>query len=1350
MLPAVILEELIGESPPIAAVREQAARLVGRRTGGGRLPPVLLRGETGTGKGLLARALHAGSSRRDGPFVDVNCAAIPEHLLEAEMFGVERGAFTGADRARPGLFQTAHRGTLFLDEIGLVHGSLQSKLLKVIEDRVVRRLGRTTGEPVDVWILAATSEDLEAAMEARRFRRDLYHRLAVVMLRLPPLRERGADVMLLAEHFLARVCADHGLPPRTFAADAASALRVHPWPGNVRELANVVERAALLSGQGPLTAEALGLDARSVDRAPELASLREGGALREALEAAERGRVLEALEQAGWNLSHAAARLEMPRNTLRYRMERLGLRPPPPSRRQAVLPTAAPAGAAERPAAGRSALPAGGGEHRRLSWLRTDLVAGASGVPAFDTSRALEMIADRIHSFGGEIELLHRTRVIAVFGLEPVEDAPRRTALAALAIQKAAERARRAGTWPWAVTLGLHVHDCALKAAGRGMAVEAESKQAAGAALEALVEPAPPDAVLVSGPAAVFLERRFDLAPVPVTGPGGTAYRLSGPERAGFGLGGRITSLAGRQGELALLESRLASAMSGRGHVVAMIGDAGIGKSRLLFELRRGLATREVTSLEGRCASYTSAIPYFPVLDIVRQVCGITETDASAAIETKVLQTLARLDVAGREVGPYLLQLFGVHRELELRGVNPALMKARTFEAVRQLTLGASRLRPCVIVVEDLHWIDRTSDELLTLLVDSVPAAAILLVATYRPGYQPSWLARSYVTQVALAPLSAGESRTVLDSALARAPLAPDVADLIVRKAEGNPFFLEELARAVDEHAGAVVAGVPDTIQSVLMARIDRLTEEDRRLLQSAAVIGRDVPLAVLEAVAGEAEAVLQRRLRQLQAAEFLHERRPEPDVEYTFRHALTHEVAYGSVPPEQRRALHARAARALLSLSPGTAERRPEIVARHLTAAELPIEAIPYWLSAGRNAIRRSSPVEAISHLGTGLELLAGMGEGRQRDRQELELQLALGPALIMTRGYAAAEVERVHARAGALARSLGEVPQLISASVGALGFHLVRGDQRAAQETAEGLLAIAVQAGSAGLLVEAHFALGVSLHYRGRFDEARAHLEESLALHDPRRDAGHAFEYGLDPRVGSWCYLAYGRALSGDEVTARRHLETALRGAEELDHAFTRGCALHFAGMIHELWRDFAAAREYAEGEVAVAREHRFPFWLGGGTQLCGRVLAVEGRIEEGLALMHEGLTVWKATGAGLALPYYLSHFADAHLSAGHVAPGLAAVAEALAVVERNDERNYAAELHRLRGALLALDPATDHEAAAAFAQAVSLACEQRSRVLARRAGASFAAYLRARGRTVEAASMLEELDRALAPPS
>src|SRR6059036_2803990 len=335
------LADLLGESPGIQAIREKIARLLTRQQNARRLPPVLIEGETGTGKGLLARLIHRAGPRPDGPFVDVNCAAIPETLLEAEMFGFERGAFTDARRAKPGLLQTAHGGTIFLDDVGLLSEGLQAKLLKVLEERTVRRLGSTRDEAIDVWILTATNEDLKSAIQGRRFREDLYHRLAVLTLALPALRERGSDILMLAEHYLARACTDYGVSAKTMAADAQAALAAYSWPGNVRELANLMERVALLSSEPTVTAEALGLPSGvSSKPAPAAAAAPAGSA--SSLDDAVRDRVADVLQQTSWNISRTAALLGISRNTFRARIEKYGLRvgeapaPPPRPERRAV------------------------------------------------------------------------------------------------------------------------------------------------------------------------------------------------------------------------------------------------------------------------------------------------------------------------------------------------------------------------------------------------------------------------------------------------------------------------------------------------------------------------------------------------------------------------------------------------------------------------------------------------------------------------------------------------------------------------------------------------------------------------------------------------------------------------------------------------------------------------------------------------------------------------------------------------------------------------------------------------------------------------------------------------------
>src|SRR5262245_42162352 len=363
----VALADLIGKSGQIEDLRSRVVRLLERQRDAHRLPPVLIEGETGTGKGLLARMLHRAGPRRDGPFVDVNCAAIPETLLEAEMFGFERGAFTDARRAKPGLLQAAQHGTIFLDEIGLLSEPLQAKLLKAIEERMVRRLGSTRDEPIDVWLITATNEDLRQSIRRRRFREDLYHRLAVVTLTMPPLRARGTDIVLLARHFLKRACTDYGISERGLSSEACEALLRHPWPGNVRELANLMERLALLHADGESSVTALGLpEAPVAERAP--VPPEEGGGA--SLDDAVRDRLVAVLHRTSWNISRSAALLGISRNTLRARIEKYALRREAPSEpvADAVVAKAPPPVAASAPPPATSAPLRW--ERRRVTLLR--------------------------------------------------------------------------------------------------------------------------------------------------------------------------------------------------------------------------------------------------------------------------------------------------------------------------------------------------------------------------------------------------------------------------------------------------------------------------------------------------------------------------------------------------------------------------------------------------------------------------------------------------------------------------------------------------------------------------------------------------------------------------------------------------------------------------------------------------------------------------------------------------------------------------------------------------------------------------------------------------------------------
>jgi transcriptional regulator with AAA-type ATPase domain/tetratricopeptide (TPR) repeat protein len=1077
------LAELLGESPGIIAVRETVNRLVQRHPEGRRLPPILIQGATGAGKGLLARAIHRAGPRGDGPFIDLNCAAIPETLLEAELFGFERGAFTDARQAKPGLFQLAHGGTIFLDEIGLLPEVLQGKILKVIEELTVRRLGSTRIESVDVWILAATSADLASTARERRFREDLYHRLAVLTLQLPALRERGDDILLLAEHFLARAVADYSLPAKALDADARAALLAYDWPGNVRELANVMERVALLSEDTLVTATMLELP---TTRPPERG--RERMPLKQELGSVEREHLLDALRETNWNLSRAATRLGIPRNTLRYRLEKHGLRP------GAAEPAPAPAETTAAPALRGPDTGAPGWinlrwEPRRLTLLRAALTWTAADRSG-PTRRTLEAVGDKVSAFGGRVVERGPQGLVAAFGLEPMEDAPRRAAHAAIAVHKAADRARAEGE-SVAVKLAIHVGRLLVGTAGSTVEIDLDAKHQAWTILDALLARSGPDTIVASEAAVPFLERRFDLTAEGVLEPArGRAYRLVGHERP-LGVGRRTAPFVGRRDSLQLLHNLLAATMRGQGQLVGIVGEAGLGKSRLIAEFRQNLSGQPVTYREGTCLSYGGAIPYLPVLAILRQNCGLTESDTAETIVARVRRSLETVGMNPDEGAPYLLQLLGLREGTErLATLTPEALKLRTLETLRQMVLNASRQWPIVFVVEDLHWIDRTSEELLAALVDDLPGAPILFVSTYRPGYRPPWIDKSFATQVALPPLALDESRAMMRAVLRR-EVPEALARLILDKAEGNPFFLEELCRTVEEQDDlAAIPAVPDTVEAVLLARIERLPEEPRSLLQTAAVLGREFSLRLLNAV-WEGPGALEKHLATLASLEFLYHRASGDDRVYVFKHALTQEVAYASLPPAQRRAVHVAAGRTLEALYADRLDEAYDRLAYHYARTEEAAKAVEY-LNRFAEKVGRNAHEEAVRALKEALQHVERLSP-EVRDRRHLELVLRLPYSLV--------PLGRIEEIQELLLRERERVerfrdPALTSHYYFLLGRTYILGSHEQAVECARHAIVAAEQCGDDAMKGRAYSVLALAAALGGRATEGMEDGRTAVAL--------------------------------------------------------------------------------------------------------------------------------------------------------------------------------------------------------------------------------------------------------------
>jgi len=1301
------LAELIGDSPGIEALREKVGRLLHHQPEARRFPPILIYGETGTGKGLLARGLHRAGPRADGPFVDINCAAIPETLLEAELFGFERGAFTDAKQAKVGLFQVAHRGTIFLDEVGLLPDGLQAKLLKVIEERSVRRIGGTRNESVDVWILAATNEDLATAIRERRFREDLYHRLAVLTLWMPPLRERGRDILLLAEHFLKRACAEYHLPQRTLAPDGRAALQAYRWPGNIRELSNVIERVALLSEAPLVTAKMLQLPDVPLSQPREAARPDEAISLATAVGTVERDHLLEALTQTNWNITRAAAGLGISRDTLRYRIQKHSLHPPgslqrrrrgasgPKTPAPAVTAPEAPALAVVTGAPGTVPVPTGvRWERRRLTLLRAALAAPPESDSPLYASRALEVLVDKVRNFGGRVEELSPTGIVAAFGLEPVEDAPRRAAHVAMAIQKAAERARRGGTEPLAVKMGIHVDQFLVVQASGTIEIDLEAKRQAWTVLEALVTSAEQDTTVVSEAAAPFLERRFDL--VPLGGPElaqGRAYRLVGHERTGLRFGRRMARFVGRRHELELLHSRLASAMAGHGQVVGIGGEAGIGKSRLLFEFRQSLAGERVTFLRGRCLSYGSAIPYFPILDMFRRNYRITESDRPEMITEKVRFLLQQVGMDPEEWAPYLLQILGVKEGTErLAPLPPEAIKSRTLETLRQMSLIGSRERPTVFAVEDLHWVDKASEECFNSLVEGLGGARILFLWTYRPGYQPPWMDKSYATQMALQPLSPQDSLSVVHSVLQTDQVPEALAERILAKAEGNPFFLEELSRAVGEQADhRLTVAVPDTIQEVLLARINRLSDEPRRLLQAAAILGREVSLRLLGAI-WEGPGVLDPHLRELTRLEFLYEQTWAAEPVYVFTHALTQEVAYESLLIPRRQALHEAAGRALEALYADRLDEAIDRLAYHYSRTERADKAVEYLRRSAKKAAQGHAHTEAIRALQEALAHVERL-PAQERDRQLLDLTLRQAYSLTLLGRFQ--EVQELLLRQqerlehlqdpavagpyyfllGRVSLFLGNVEQAVQsaarsiteakrcgdkATMGKAYYLLAQeaplsGRGRQGIEHGQQAVALLEPTGQQWWIGQAHWVVGLNHAQMGEFEEALQAEARAYAIGEAAGDrqlqASAAWASGLI------------RALMGDWEAG---IEACQRGLQHSPDPLSIAVALGWLGHAYLEKGDFAHAIPLLQ--QSVQKLGQFPFaQFQGWFMIClAEGHRLNGEIEKALDLANQGLAITKGAKSSYGVGWSQRALGRIALARGSLSEAETHLNEALQIFE------------------------------------------------------------------------------------
>jgi len=1041
---------------------------------------------------------------------------------------------------------------------------------------------------------------------------------------------------------------------------------------------------------------------------------------------------------------------------------------------------------AERIRAEQAAMEARGaaaGERKTITALFADMAGSTALIHDLDPEDARRLIdpvvalmMEAVHHYEGYVAKLLGDGILALFGA-PIahEDHPQRALYAALRMQEAmrrhSDRIRLEQGIPLQLRVGIHTGEVVVRSIRRddlhtdydpvGHTIHIASR------MESI---ATPSSILVSDAVRRLAEGYIDfkalgatqikgipepLAVYEVLRPGALRTRLQLSQRRG------LARFVGRQVELAQLHVALDRAKAGSGQVVGVVGEAGVGKSRLFHEFKT-LSQRGCMVLETFSVSHGKSFAYLPLIELVKNYFQIEADDDERRCREKVAGRVLMLDRTLEDILPYLLNLLGIADPgSALPNMDSGIRRQRTFEAITRLLVRESHNQPLQLLFEDLQWLDNETEAFLDVLIEHLGGARILLLLNYRPEYQHGWNRKPYYTNIRLDPLGQVEAHELLAVLLGDDPALMSLKALIMEKTEGNPFFMEEVVQTLSEEKALMgdpghyrieqsptTLHIPTTVQGVLAARIDRLPPAEKDLLQSLAVIGKEFSLSLVQRVVAQSEDQLRHVLSRLEAGEFIYEQPAFPDVEYTFKHALTQEVAGNSLLTEQRTALHERTAQAIESLFQHQLKDYYSELARHYSLSGNDPKAVEYLQCTGEQALERSAYEEAIRQLTAALALLRRLPDDPERDHREIALQLAIGPALIAARGFAAPEVEETYIRALRLCDQFGETPQLFPTLIGLRSHFSLRAEHARAYKLGKRLISLAETAQDPDFLGEAQASLGTTLYFSGRFRSAYALTSHAIALYSAKPLHAHLTFHGVSPEIRAFSVSAITLCTLGYTDQASKHAQTSLVLARELSHPFSMGHALCLVAELHLLRREPRLTRELAEAAIALSTEHGFPVWLAWGKIARGWALTDLGDIEEGIDLMREGLADYLATGAKLGQSHFLALLAEAYGRIGRIDTGMSALAEAKSMAETTGEHYCEAELHRLEGELIlqALTTGTcagdEADAVACFEKAIAVAHQQGARLLEVRAALSRARLSQRQGKTDAAMQRLAEI--------
>ena len=1039
---------------------------------------------------------------------------------------------------------------------------------------------------------------------------------------------------------------------------------------------------------------------------------------------------------------------------------------------EAIAALSAPA-AAPPAEAGPGARPAEA-ERRQLTVLFCDLVGSTALAARLDPEDLREVIgayhrrvAETVARFDGFVAKYMGDGVLVYFGYPQAhEDDAERAVRAGLELASAVHALTPQPDTELQVRVGIAtgltvVGDLIGVGAAREQTVVGETPNLA-ARLQAL---AGPGAVVISQATRRLVGRLFELAELGPRRLKGFAEPVAAWRVAGEGSaegrfealhGGRLTPLVGREHELGILLERWAWTKEGDGQVVLISGEPGIGKSRLIRTLRERLGDEPYTPLSNYCSPFHTNSALHPVIGLLERAARLERDDPPEAQLAGLEALLARSSDQLEQVVPLVAALLGLPtgNRYPALTLTPEVQKRRTLQALVDQVAGLAAQQPVLALYEDAHWIDPSTLELLGLVVERIQRLPVLALITFRSEFQAPWTGQAHVTTLTMGRLGRRQRADLVARVTGAKPLPAEIVEQIVARTDGVPLFVEELTKTVLKSGLLADSGdhyelsgplpplaIPATLHDSLMARLDRLAPV-KEIAQIGAVIGREFAHDLLAAVSPLPADQLGEALDQLVASELVFRRGAPPEATYTFKHALVQDAAYQSMLKSKRQQLHAQIAEALEERMGDGGGSGPEVLARHLTDGGLAARAIPYWRRAGELAAGRSAELEAIAHLGKALEIIGTLPNPTEQLDEELALRLALGGPLIATKGHAAAEVEQTYSRALALADQLGRSAELFTALRGLWNNRLVRGELRRAEDLSSRLVALAEEQATPVRRALARRARGTTLFFLGRFVEAAAALGEGIAIDD-------AVASAEDPRAGILLhteraalvcrlYSAWALWFVGFPAAALEAAEAGVALGERLAHANSLAFALNWAAVLHNLRREFDAAQRRAEAAIEIAREYGLSQWLAEATICRGFALVGLGRQEEGIAQLQTGLTAWNRTGARVLETQWLGFLAEAHLRAGQLGEALATLDRAAESGAATGECHYQAELHRLRGAILAAT-GDDVEAAAWLRRALDTARSQQARSLELRAATSLARLEAERGRRAEAFDLL-----------